>query len=481
MARGISGETDTMYTSKTQTPDVDPAQGKLQDATDNDTVVAIPGRGCSSRPASTTELQTLHDESPPDTEKAIHCNVDGKYGKYAGDAPDGGFKAWSVLLAVSLTAFAANGYIGAWAIFQTYYEEILLSDSSPSDIAWIGSVQYALLFLPGLIVGRLFDLGYFKIPYFVASCGLVACNFIIAECTEYWQLFLVQGLVVGICGGMVFGPTVGIIFHWFSKRKALALGISAMSSSIGATVFPIAAQNLIPQVGFKWTMRIFGFMSLVVLGVGNLAIDRRLPPTNAKGGLFNWAAFKNPAYTVYCISGVTVFLGLYTALTYMPIHAIHGSVSDDFAFYLVAIVNSSSGCGRIIGGFLGDRFGALNIMTPFVALAGIMTFAWPFVRNERLLIAISVIYGFSCGAYVSIQLVPLRTMGGIEDVGRRTGMFMTLAAFGAVAGPPISGAINSATKGFEDVGWYAGATVLFSAALLIWTRFLHLGKFLGRC
>ncbi|KIJ16643.1 hypothetical protein PAXINDRAFT_74786 [Paxillus involutus ATCC 200175] len=240
---------------------------------------------------------------------------------------------------------------------------------------------------------------------------------------------------------MVFGPTVGIIFHWFSKRKALALGISAMNSSVGATVFPIAAQNLIPQVGFKWTTRIFGFMSLVVLGVANLATDRRLPPTNVKGGLFNWAAFKNPAYTVYYISGMSVFLGLYTGLLSISFTTpIHDGISNDFAIYLVAIVNGSSGCGRIIGGFLGDRFGALNIMTPFVALAGIVTFAWP----------------FSCGAYVSIQLVPLRTMGGIEDVERRTGMFMTLAAFGAVAGPPISGAINSATRGFEDVGWYAG-------------------------
>ncbi|KAF8833386.1 hypothetical protein BDN67DRAFT_917125 [Paxillus ammoniavirescens] len=87
----------------------------------------------------------------------------------------------------------------------------------------------------------------------------------------------------------------------------------------------------------------------------------------------------------------------------------------------------------------------------------------------------------SCSAYVSIQLVPVRTMDGIGDVGRRTGMFMTLAAFGACAGPPISRSINLATGGFEDVGWYVGGMVLFSVPLLIWTRYLHLGKFLGRC
>lgn len=65
-------------------------------------------------------------------------------------------------------------------------------------------------------------------------------------------------------------------------------------------------------------------------------------------------------------------------------------------------------------------------------------------------------HSFSCGTYVSLVAVPAMTMGAIGDVGRRTGLFLSIAAFGALAGPPISGAINSATGGFEDVGWYAG-------------------------
>ena len=47
-------------------------------------------------------------------------------------------------------------------------------------------------------------------------------------------------------------------------------------------------------------------------------------------------------------------------------------------------------------------------------------------------------------------------MGDTHDVGLRVGMSMTVLAFGAVAGPPISGAINQATGGFEAVGDYAG-------------------------
>lgn len=41
-------------------------------------------------------------------------------------------------------------------------------------------------------------------------------------------------------------------------------------------------------------------------------LKRRLPPVNVRGGLFNLKAFRNTAYTIYCISGILGFLGLYT-------------------------------------------------------------------------------------------------------------------------------------------------------------------------
>lgn len=47
-------------------------------------------------------------------------------------------------------------------------------------------------------------------------------------------------------------------------------------------------------------------------------------------------------------------------------------------------------------------------------------------------------------------------LGDIEDVGRRTGMGLSIIAVGALAGPPISGAIYDSTRGFKAVGYYAG-------------------------
>lgn len=54
---------------------------------------------------------------------------------------------------------------------------------------------------------------------------------------------------MGIGCGTIFGPAMGVISHWFRKRRGIALGLTAFGSSIGGTIFPIAADHLIPQVG----------------------------------------------------------------------------------------------------------------------------------------------------------------------------------------------------------------------------------------
>lgn len=70
--------------------------------------------------------------------------------------------------------------------------------------------------------------------------------------------------------------------------------------------------------------------------------------------------------------------------------------------------------------------------------------------------------------------------GGPEDVGRRVGMFLSCLALGALAGPPISGAVRTATGGFEAVGWYAGSMVLFGVSLMGLARRLALGRMKGK-
>ncbi|KAG9119730.1 hypothetical protein FRC07_005101, partial [Ceratobasidium sp. 392] len=244
---------------------------------------------------------------PPDSEKL-------KNEKAAADDdfPDGGLRAWLVVLGGVCVTFGTFGFVNTWGVFQAYYQETVLSDVAPSTIAWIGSIQYALVFLPGLITGRLFDLGHYRIPQISATVLLILAAFLTAECKEYWQFLLCQGVTIGLSCGFLFGPTIAVISHWFRDRRGLAFGILASGSSIGGTVLPITVRKLIPIVGFKWAMRVTAFILLAVLTTAVLTLRRRLPPKNVSGGLLNLKAFRYLPYSLYVGASLVSFLGLYT-------------------------------------------------------------------------------------------------------------------------------------------------------------------------
>ncbi|KAG6816511.1 hypothetical protein H0H87_005513 [Tephrocybe sp. NHM501043] len=251
--------------------------------------------------------------------------------------------------------------------------------------AWLVVSGYALVFLPAVIIGRLFDVGWFKVPFAIGTAGLVLSTFLIAQCQEYWQFVLAQGVLVGLSCGICFGPVIGIIGHWFHRRRGLVLAINAAGSSVGGTVIPIVARQLIPKVG-----------------------------------------------------------------------AVAVGVPEDFSFYLVSIANASSGLGRVVSGIIVDKLGPVNVSVPFTVAAALVTYLWPLAHTKSVMIAVAIVYGFTSAAYVSTFQMPAYALGDIEDVGRRAGLVMTFAAFGAIAGPPISGAINQASGGFSAVGYYAG-------------------------
>jgi MFS transporter, MCT family, solute carrier family 16 (monocarboxylic acid transporters), member 10 len=66
------------------------------------------------------------------------------------------------------------------------------------------------------------------------------------------------------------------------------------------------------------------------------------------------------------------------------------------------------------------------------------------------------------GAYVALVVTPIITFGDMADVGRRVGTATSMVAFGALVGLPISGAVYSASGGFEAVGYYAGELLLMT-------------------
>lgn len=62
---------------------------------------------------------------------------------------------------------------------------------------------------------------------FVLSLELLSLS------TDYWSVFLTQGLLQGIGTGMLFTPALSCTSQYFDKHRGLALGVVAAGSSVG--------------------------------------------------------------------------------------------------------------------------------------------------------------------------------------------------------------------------------------------------------
>lgn len=107
------------------------------------------------------------------------------------------------------------------------------SQCRSSDISWIGSFQLAMVLACAFLAGKAFDAGYIKYLLCAALCFYAAGMFGLANATQYWQIFLAQGLSCGLAAGIAFLPAASSVSHWFKRRRATALGFLATGSSIG--------------------------------------------------------------------------------------------------------------------------------------------------------------------------------------------------------------------------------------------------------
>jgi hypothetical protein len=170
----------------------------------------------------------------------------------------------------------------------------------------------------GLPAGALLDKGYFKHLILVGSIiyvfRLVPPTFTrlqtsqpksslfmlsLAHVDSYYQIFLSQGVGMGIGAGLIYLPAMAVQAHHWKDRRALTMGIvitgtpitcilwlnilKNAGSSFGGIVYPILLNNLFnSSVGFAWGVRASAFLTLAMLAGANCLMSAK-PKGDATG------------------------------------------------------------------------------------------------------------------------------------------------------------------------------------------------------
>lgn len=82
-----------------------------------------------------------------------------------GDDREGGLRAWLCVAGSFLVYFASFSIMNSFGFSQSFYQLDYLSDYLPSEIAFIGTLQTALIYLTGSFAGALFDVYGLKVSF----------------------------------------------------------------------------------------------------------------------------------------------------------------------------------------------------------------------------------------------------------------------------------------------------------------------------
>ncbi|KAF2499499.1 MFS general substrate transporter [Lophium mytilinum] len=365
------------------------------------------------------------------------------------------------------------GFTLSYGAFQTYYQHDLLSDSTASAISWIGTVQAWLLIMVGVLSGPLFDLGYFRSMLYVGNFLIVIGIMMLSLATKYWQVFLAQGICMGLGAGLLYIPSLALVGIWFEKRRALALGVVMSGTAVGGVCYIIAFNKLVPNIGFPWTMRVLGFIALALaimaipcLLSGSAMLAR---PRKARS-LFDKSAFSDPLFILFTCSTFTTFLGYIVPYFYIAAYAQDKlQTSESTALYILVVCLAGSFFGRLLWGYVAQKSGNMVAWLGCAVVSGVVGFSWIGIDHESNFIAFSVMWGFFSASLVTLPGSAFPNIcPDLSRLGTRLGMSWGISSIASLIGAPIAGALlktHTVADGTKKMN-FLGVQVWSGACLL---------------
>ncbi|KAJ6619169.1 major facilitator superfamily domain-containing protein [Mycena sp. CBHHK59/15] len=403
--------------------------------------------------------------------------------------PEGGLQAWGTVAGAFLVQFCGFGYTTSFGVYQDFYTRDYLTQTSSSAISWIGSINALLLISGGLVSGRLYDRGHFHILLYGGSIFMCFSLFMLSLCKpeKFYQIFLAQGLGVGLGAGAVYVPSVAIVSHYFQKRRSLAMSIVASGSAFGAVIHPIMLNNTLRRhLGFANAVRASAGLISGLQLIACFLMHPRLPPSKTQPPFWNsLRRFGRDTPYILATAGLSIYtVGFYFPIFYLQLDAVTHGINQTFSFYAVSGLPLFLLMSRplIYTLLLARDHERLQFRRPTdprllhaqvrdhehghgsAGCGAVIILCMIALKTIASVVIIGVLYGLCAGVFVTLMAPLLAVLTeDLGELGLRMGVSFAMVGIGGLIGPPMNGALLT-----EQFLWWRPA--LFSG-LMAFTGF----------
>ena len=311
---------------------------------------------------------------------------------------------------------------------------------------------------------------------------------------QFWQFFLVWGVIVGFgAGGVGSVLTATVGNRWFVAKRGLALGILGSASSTGQIIFLPLFMAMITYAG--WRM---GSMALIVVAlillpliyvfmrddpseVGLEPYGAGQPGTASTGAAASLRGVpaKNATITAReVVSHPTFWLlagsffvcgGTANGLigTHLIPHEIEMGIPQIAAASLLGVMGALNMVGTIFSGWMIDRVQPQRWLALVYALRGLSLLLLPFVQDYFGLIVFAVIYGLDWFATVPPSMALTADTFGKQNVGKVYGWIFLSHQVGAAIMASAAGALRTWMGDYQFAFLSGGVIAMIAAGLAL--------------
>lgn len=328
--------------------------------------------------------------------------------------------------------------------------------------------------------GRALDRYSPRIVIVLGAILLASGLILMSQVSALWQIILLFATLLP-AGMSLTGPLAAqsLVTRWFTERRGLAIGLSAMGTSIGGVIFPLMNHFLISTLGWRQALIILGIITVTLICPLTWWILKREPPHRSGDESPATRNDIQPEYRRWRTKDIlTSPLFWIPAIAFIPLNAAFGGVQFNLGAYmqdlnfesgqaaiLISLISVSMITGKLFFGSLSDTVDHRRLYWVAVICMGLSLAMFQGDPGLIRLRTAAFLLGFATGGILPLNGIIISSRFGVASFGKVMGLislFLMLGAFG----PLLAGWIYDST-GSYDMAFSVLLLLLVPAAMIM--------------
>jgi MFS family permease len=304
----------------------------------------------------------------------------------------------------------------------------------------------------GVFMGWLADRTSPRVPLLIAGVSIGVGGWLTASGGEL-VLYVGYALLLGFFGNAgTFTPAMNNVQGWFERRRNTAVAIISVGPAISGSVWPQVYRVLLPEIGWRDTLTLYGLVAGILLLAGALYV-RPAPILRGRGPRREErVALPLPSSAIMVLLSAAAFCCCAAmALPFVHMVAYCGDLgypaargSEAVSLVLISAIVATFAMARLATAIGPLPVSLLCSVIQIGSLVGFMV-----ARDITSIYALSLLHGIPFIAIVQGYALNLRFLYGPTIAGWRLGVVMLFAMAGMAAGGWLGGFIFDATLSYR--------------------------------